>query len=246
MIKITQEEDNDNQSEFLDNNNDISSIEAKLKQYEDEINLKDQKIKEFENKTNDLTTLNSVSNNKINELKDNIREQTLIISELRIETNELKYEIEQKNTKIDDIEKQILKINNKIKNEAITNQKKVSESQNELETKEIEIISLKEDLSAFNNLKETNENLKSELEKQYRENEDLNQKINDLQKTNDMHLNTIADLKLNLKQFKDKEELKGEFKEKISEQMIELKKEVKVLRRERDHYKEIIKEKKLL
>jgi FtsZ-binding cell division protein ZapB len=59
-------------------------------------------------------------------------------------------------------------------------------------------------------------------------------------------LDTITALKLELKQLKDKLASEGTPQKRTTDRIIELKKEIKVLRRERDHYKAIVKENDLL
>ncbi|GAH77711.1 unnamed protein product, partial [marine sediment metagenome] len=55
-----------------------------------------------------------------------------------------------------------------------------------------------------------------------------------------------TNLKLDAKNLKSKISSIDEEKEKIKDQSLDLKKEVKVLRRERDHYKKIVKDNNLL
>ncbi len=79
-----------------------------------------------------------------------------------------------------------------------------------------------------------------------KENKELKQENETLKKDNEIHLESIADLKLQLREFKEKVSSDVSTQDNLSEEIIDLKKEIKVLRRERDHYKEIIKEHNLL
>ena len=79
-----------------------------------------------------------------------------------------------------------------------------------------------------------------------KENKELKQENETLKKDNEIHLDSIADLKLQLREFKEKVSSDVSTQDNLSEEIIDLKKEIKVLRRERDHYKEIIKEHNLL
>ena len=88
---------------------------------------------------------------------------------------------------------------------------------------------LSAEISALN---ETNKNLKFQVLKANRENE--------------THLDTITNLKLEIREFKQPAPSNDTDKSKKKDDLIELKKELKVLRRERDHYKDIIKKNKLL
>jgi chromosome segregation ATPase len=80
--------------------------------------------------------------------------------------------------------------------------------------------------------------------------EELNTKIEELDARNKKYLDTITDLKLEIKNLKTKQEQSTEsdttVQKDLAEQIIELKKDLKVIRRERDHYKDIVKEKNLL
>ncbi len=79
-----------------------------------------------------------------------------------------------------------------------------------------------------------------------KENKELIQENQTLKKDNEIHLDSIADLKLKLRDFKEKASSEGNAQDNLTEELIDLKKEIKVLRRERDHYRAIIKEKNLL
>ena len=79
-----------------------------------------------------------------------------------------------------------------------------------------------------------------------KESKELNQENEKVKKENDIHLDTIADLKLKLREMKDKISTEENLQNTIKDEIIDLKKDIKVLRRERDHYKSIIKEHNLL
>jgi chromosome segregation ATPase len=81
-------------------------------------------------------------------------------------------------------------------------------------------------------LSESNKNLKFQVLKSNRENES--------------HLETIKNLRLKMGTLDHQISSASTNPEAFSDNLIELKKELKVLRRERDHYKEIIKKNKLL
>jgi len=79
-----------------------------------------------------------------------------------------------------------------------------------------------------------------------KENKVLKQDNEQLKKDNEIHLDSLADLKLKLREFKQKVSSEVNAQDNLREEFIDLKKEIKVLRRERDHYKAIIKEHNLL
>ncbi len=80
--------------------------------------------------------------------------------------------------------------------------------------------------------------------------DELNAKLEELDARNKKYLDTITDLKLEIKNLKTKQEQNAEsdsgVQKDLADQIIELKKDLKVIRRERDHYKNIVKEKNLL
>ncbi|MFX0029060.1 MAG: hypothetical protein ACFE8B_07615 [Candidatus Hermodarchaeota archaeon] len=84
----------------------------------------------------------------------------------------------------------------------------------------------------ISNLNEINKNLKFQVLKANRESE--------------AHLETITNLKLELQELDQQISPGIIIKSKSEDDIIEMKKELKVLRRERDHYREIVKKNKLL
>ncbi|MFX0073229.1 MAG: hypothetical protein ACFFAO_19290 [Candidatus Hermodarchaeota archaeon] len=74
----------------------------------------------------------------------------------------------------------------------------------------------------------------------------LEKEIDQLKRENNVYIDSIADLKLQLRNLNKKVSSEENAQTDLTETLIELKKEIKVLRRERDHYKEIIKEHNLL
>ncbi len=91
-----------------------------------------------------------------------------------------------------------------------------------------------------------NVGLNSEIEKLEKEFKKLKNEVEKSQNQITIHIDTITDLKLQAKTLKSKISSGNEEKEKLKDQSLDLKKEVKVLRRERDHYKKIVKENNLL
>ena len=95
-------------------------------------------------------------------------------------------------------------------------------------------------------LKNINLGLNSELEKLEKANRSLLNEIDKLKSQITVHLDSITSLKLEGKNTKANISAKEKEKETFKEQIFDLKKEIKVLRRERDHYRKIVKEKNLL
>ncbi|MEJ2251804.1 MAG: hypothetical protein P8Y97_19375, partial [Candidatus Lokiarchaeota archaeon] len=64
---------------------------------------------------------------------------------------------------------------------------------------------------------------------------DMQNRLSELNKNNELHLDTITNLKIQLKAHRDKVKSNDEKGKIISDEVINLKKELKVIRRERDH-----------
>ncbi|MFX1375147.1 MAG: hypothetical protein ACFFA0_04990 [Promethearchaeota archaeon] len=147
------------------------------------------------------------------------------IKELNMIINQQKGQLIQKDNQITNLSNVI---NDKIEieegAEKLLNQIKMIKSQNQ---------TLSEEISQLN---ETNKNLKFQVLKANRENED--------------HLDTITNLKLEIRELKQhptsENIAENTGKGKKKDEIIEMKKELKVLRKERDHYKDIVKKNKLL
>lgn len=146
---------------------------------------------------------------------------TMKIRDLNQLTTQQKNQLMQKENQIIDLGN-VLNEKSEIEEgaEKLLDQIKMIKSQNQ---------TLSDEISTLN---ETNKNLKFQVLKANRENE--------------AHLDTITNLKLELRELKQPVLSEDNGIGKKKDDLIELKKELKVLRRERDHYKEIIKKNKLL
>jgi uncharacterized coiled-coil DUF342 family protein len=146
---------------------------------------------------------------------------TMKIKELNQLTTQQKRQLEQKDIQISNLGN-ILSEKSEIEDgaEKLLNQIKMIKAQNQ---------TLSDEISSLN---ETNKNLKFQVLKANRE--------------QDAHLETITNLKLEIRELQQPipSETTGAGKKK--DDIIEMKKELKVLRREIDHYKDIIKKNKLL
>ena len=130
----------------------------------------------------------------------------------------------------------------------------------ELDDKDAQIIKLRKIVRDKEEIEDGAEKLLEQIKKIKLENEKLKQQIETVNKTNkdlkfqvlkanrekDSHLDTITNLKLDIKKMREQITSDGTSKNKIYEEIIELKKELKVLRRERDHYENLVKKHNLL
>jgi len=109
-----------------------------------------------------------------------------------------------------------------------------------------EISNLKQEYEAYDSLSQQYNQLEQKFNNLTQQNEEFKQNIEKLNNDNEIHINNITELKLKLVETKNKFKSDQKIHDNLEDQMIELKKEIKVLRRERDHYLEIVKENKLL
>jgi len=217
-------------------------IKAKNIELQNLLEEKKSKIRELTRKYTELASENTKISEEIQSHKEEISEQYI-----KLETwSQQMADLNQNNAKLmDDIK--------------ILNQK-IRERDDFLKEKEkkIEALSMKltgveevEDeaekwLKEKEDLKKINLSLNAKLEKLENTNNGLLKDIDKLKSQITVHIDSITSLKLELKNIKANISTKEKEKESSEEQIFDLKKEIKVLRRERDHYRKIVKEKNLL
>jgi len=101
-------------------------------------------------------------------------------------------------------------------------------------------------LDQIKRIKSENQNLSQEISKLNETNKNLKFQVLKANRENEAHLDTITNLKLEMRALRQQISSENSSKGKKKDEIVEMKKELKVLRRERDHYKEIIKKNKLL
>ncbi|MHA1335762.1 MAG: hypothetical protein ACTSPW_08425 [Promethearchaeota archaeon] len=202
---------------------------------------------ELKEKVKELQDIIKEKDEKIRELTKQITEKVSEESEYFEEVKMLKTQLDEANKKIDDWALKLADLNEKnaVLMETVRKLTEMSNEQNEeMERQGKTIIELK------NQLKEKNakiEELTAKLENAQTELEGkTNELIEKLKEENQMHLDTITELKLELKKLKRQIKEDEAVQEDLSEQIINLKKDIKILRRERDHYKELVKKHNLL
>ncbi|MGQ4874362.1 MAG: hypothetical protein ACP6IY_09860 [Promethearchaeia archaeon] len=202
---------------------------------------------ELKEKVKELQDIIKEKDEKIRELTKQITEKVSEESEYFEEVKMLKTQLDEANKKIDDWALKLADLNEKnaVLMETVRKLTEMSNEQNEeMERQGKTIIELK------NKLKEKDakiEELTSKLENAQTELEGkTNELIEKLKEENQMHLDTITELKLELKKLKRQIKEDEAVQEDLSEQIINLKKDIKILRRERDHYKELVKKHNLL
>jgi chromosome segregation ATPase len=234
----------------------IKGIEIKNNPIPEEISS-DEKYYKLENEVlkgeiESLELIVKEKNEKIKELTDNLT----IVSSEQSEAGDWKAKfekLEEINKKLNEDIRKLTKDGSKhseradkqdeeiidLKNKIITKDTLIEELNRKVENLSKKVEELKkideesiENLMKIDTLKDENKSIKQQLEKVNRENE--------------IHLDSIAKFKLEIRDLKEKLSSNQESQYNVNETIIDLKKEIKVLRRERDHYKDIIKEKKLL
>ena len=218
---------------------DIKKKNSKLQELLDE---KKSKIRELTRKYTELVSENTKKSEEIQSYKEEISEQYI--------------KLEKWSQQMADLNQNNAKLMADIK---ILNQK-IEERDDFLKEKERQIEALSTKLTGAEevedeaekmlqekvDLKNINLGLNSELEKLEKANRSLLNEIDKLKSQITVHLDSITSLKLEGKKTKANISAKEKEKETFKEQMFDLKKEIKVLRRERDHYRKIVKEKNLL
>ena len=127
----------------------------------------------------------------------------------------------------------------KLKDEQITKLREVLKEKAEIEDGAEKL------LEQIKQIKIENENLHQEIEKVNETNKNLKFQVLKARRESDSHLETITNLKLAQRNIQQEVSSGDNIKKKIKDEIIELKKELKVARRERDHYQGIVKKKKL-
>ena len=205
---------------------------------------------------------------RITELQDMVRSKDEMVRELTNkltkqasaehagEVQILKQQLDEQNLKLDDWS---LKLADLAEKNAIlmeTVRKLTEMSMQQTEEMERQGRKLLDDKKLFEENNKIIEELKSKTETAVESggekdtSEELTKKVKELEEKNKRNIETITDLKVEAKKLKEQIDQKGtsgsEADKDIADQIIELKKDLKVIRRERDHYKNIVKEKDLL
>ncbi len=222
--------------------NDFDEIKNKNSELEDLLEEKKSKIRELTRKYTEVVSENTTYEEEIQSLKDEISEQYIKLEKWSQQMADLN----QNNAKlIDDLKilnQKIFERDEFIKEkekriEVISNKLTGAE---ELEVEAEKVLQEKEDM------RNININLNSELEKSENTQKRLLSEIDKLKDQNSVYIDSITTLKLDMKNLKSESKTKDNEKETIKDQILDFKKEIKILRRERDHYRKIVKEKSLL
>lgn len=222
--------------------NQFEEMKEKNQELENLLEEKKKKIRDLTNKYTELMEEKNSINGEVESLKSEISEQYIKLEKWSQQMAELN----ENNAKL---LKEIKELNEK--NEAKDNEiegkdKKIQELSQQLDSakkEENKTDNLKQEKE---NLKKINLNLNTEIEKFTNEIKKLKEENEKVRDENAIHIDSITNLKYEIKNLKDNLTFEVKEKEKNKSETFDLKKEIKVLRRERDHYQKIVKDNDLL
>ena len=234
-VKRENVEEQKNEVSIADSLQENEDLKAEITELQNLIEEKKSKIRELTRKYTELLSENTTKTEKIQSLKEEISEQYIKLekwSQQMADLNEnnakLMNDVKNLNQKI--IERDDFLKEKEIKIEELTG--KLTEEEKFEEKTEI-MLQEKKDLMTINL------SLNSEIESLEKEVKNSKNEVEESQNQITIHIDTILGLKTKIS-FKEKE------KDKLKDQSLDCKKEIKVLRRERDHYLKIVKENNLL
>ncbi len=230
---------------------------------------------EKDNPTNDKTMQDSASRNSeleslLEEKKGKIRELTRKYADLASEKSQkeeeidsLKNEISEQYIKLESWSQQMAELNennskllievNKLTEKLNEKDKKLTENNlaiSQLTNEALEIKNIEKEaekiLQEMEDLKSINLGLHSEIKALEKENENLKEEITKSKQSSNLHIDSMTTLKVEIKNLKEQLSSKVKHEEEINGYIFDLKKEIKVLRRERDHYLQIVKDNNLI
>ena len=217
-------------------------LASKNSELEDLLTEKKGKIRELTIRYTDLASENTLKEEEIDTLKNEISEQYIKLekwsqqmAELNENNSNLLIEVNKLTEKLNEKEKKLTE------NEAIVTQ---------LNNEALEIKNIEEEAEKFlqeiEDLKSINLGLHSEIKSLEKQNANLKEEFQKSKNSSNLHIDSITNLKLEIKNLKEQIASIDLFKKEVNGQTFDLKKEIKVLRRERDHYLQIVKDNNLI
>jgi myosin heavy subunit len=206
----------------------------------------------LEQEIKDLKMLLKEKSVKIKEITQQLTDQKSEISKIE-EWKQASEKFKKENEILTTNANNLTELSNQQKEKIDSQTEKLDQIMEELNDKNIQIVNFKNELEKSKDqideskkFKKETEDLKKQLNIIKNENENLKKEVEKMVKDNGLHIDNITDLKLKVKEFKNKLTSEVNIQDNLAEAIIDLKKEVKVLRRERDHYRDIIKKNNLL
>ena len=224
---------------------DSHEIENLLKKNEElELLLEEKinKIRELTRKFTDLTSERNQSVEELDTLKDELSEQYIKLEKW----NEQITELNENNANLIEEVKDLNELIAHKDNEIAIKDKKIEDLKQEIEdVKNIEKEAEKL-LEEIQDLKTINKGLNSEIERRENQLKEKSSEIEKSKRSSSQNLDTITNLKMEAKNLKQDANNFEKEKENLTSQIFDLKKEIKILRRERDHYVKLVKDNDLL
>jgi chromosome segregation ATPase len=142
--------------------------------------------------------------------------------------------------------REMTKLTNKLKQELEQKEVQITKLRKILRDKEEIEDGAEKLLEQIKRVKIENESFKNEIAKINQTNKDLKFQVLKSNREKDSHLDTITNLKLEMRNLREQISSEGTSKGKLNEEIVNLKKDLKVVRRERDHYQKLVKKHNLL
>ncbi|MFX1324767.1 MAG: hypothetical protein ACFE8N_07415 [Promethearchaeota archaeon] len=207
-----------------------------------DLSSKKERIDDLAQKVSMLVSDRSDHLRNVEALKDELGELYLRLDNWSAQMAELNEYNASLTTKIKDLNKITSQQKEVLdqKDEQITNLMNILDEKGEIEEGAAKL------LDEIKKIKIENKNLQKEIENLNESNKNLKFQVLKFKRESESHLDTITNLKLDMRNLTQQKTYSGAEQNKVKDEIIELKKELKVLRRERDHYKEIVKKNNLL
>ena len=203
---------------------------------------KSNKIRELTRKFTDLTSEKNQSDEELDTLKDELSEQYIKLEKW----NEQITVLNENNANLIGEVKDLNEIIAQKDNQIAIKDKQVKELKQDIEdVKKIEKEAEKL-LQEIQDLKTINKGLNSEIEAREKQLKEKSSQIEKSKLSSNQNLDTITGLKMEVKNLKQDANNFEKEKENLTSQIFDLKKEIKILRRERDHYLKLVKDNDLL
>ena len=206
----------------------------------------------LEQEIKDLKMLLKEKSEKIKEITTQLTDQQSEISKIE-EWKQTSEKFKKENEILTTNAQNLTELSNQQKEKIDSQTEKLTKIMEDLNDKNIQIVNFeseleksKDQIDESRKIKNEAEALKNQINIIQNENANLKKEIEKLVKDNELHIDNITDLKLKVKSFKGKLTSEVSVQDNLAEAIIDLKKDIKVLRRERDHYLDIIKKNNLL
>ena len=223
------------EEELKDMPEEIGGNGEKTQELQELLEEKMGKIRELSKKFTDLTTEKNSLLEQIESLKKELSEQYIKLERWSKQMADLS----ENNAKLMDEIKSLNKNLRSKEDTLLKRERENKELQNKLKKAEEIEKEAEKTLQEKDELLQVEEDLNSQIEQ-------LNEELEKIRNQNSIHLDSITNLKLEIKKHKDLGSDNLKETKQLQEEIFDLKKEIKVLRRERDHYQKIVKDKKLL